>query len=308
METETQAQLPRGKIIPEYVFGFVILWFLVFILIFLAICRENYLLSQNTEVFSEIIETGITWVKRPNYEPRQGAAYLEEDLLKKGEKYFVDTPQIYSALVRAAAADMRDGRFGDKQLEILVGDLRTVYKDFTVKRSEILRKQGFYYFILLIIIVASYQAFVIISYLFLNTTPGVNGNEEKDYLLFVEGFYNAIDLCILAAVTSIFFDKDNLWVSAFIFFGYLLHMVYFGLFLLTIEDRRKSTVAAAYLLSILMPIVMAAVAIENRDYFFIALMMLLLCGIFGIVAVLFIKIIGGAPRLAPYTALTAQRN
>jgi len=65
-------------------------------------------------------------------------------------------------------------------------------------------------------------------------------------------------------------------------------------------------VAGVYLLSVLMPIVLAAIAIGSMQYFLIALAMLTFCGAFGILAVVSINIFGGVPRLRPYSALTAR--
>jgi hypothetical protein len=288
----------HSEIIPKQAIPFILLWLVVFILLYGAILIENYLLNEKTEAFSEVIKSGMTWTKRP-YAPQQGAEYLREDLLAQGKQYFGEIPSKYSALVNAAAADVRQGRFDEQEARTLANDLRNVFSEFEVNRNDILRKQGFYYYVVLLIVVALYQVIVIMVYRFL----GPSRNPEETSL--VEGLFNAIDLCILAAVTSIFFDRDNLLIDAVIFGAYIFHMVYFAVFLIGIKDGRVYAISFVYLLSVLMPIVMAAIAIESPQYLGIAISSLFLCMLVAVVSVLLIKMFGGLPRLAPYLQ-TAQ--
>lgn len=141
-------------------------------------------------------------------------------------------------------------------------------------------------------------------YYLLRTSP--KGPKRDTSVFFIEGAFNAIDLTILAGLTSIYFNQDligfwSILPNSLLFLCYLAHVTIFGVFIARTKDRETKAANAAYFSSLFMSLVVGAVGIESIPYLLIGICTILICVSIAMVIPNFPHI----GRLAPYLPATS---
>jgi hypothetical protein len=275
-------------------------WAAVFLLIALLIGMQRNELGNKADIFAGFVRSDVRWVLGTNVDHRLGAAHFRSELLGLAIQYFGNgkVPEHYIRLVDSVVDEIQTGTFTERSGAELASHIRAAYISYWESHNETLRKSGFYYFYLLILLVLTYQLFVNIVYSVLRTSAS---SDQDTSAFLAEGAFNAIDLTILAGLTSMYFDAEWLKLSALIFLSYLAHMLLFGTFLGMITDRRTKAALSAYFASVLMTVVMAAVGIESLQYLLTGMSTILLCVLIAYLTVRHIlPHVGGVGRFAPY--------
>jgi hypothetical protein len=287
------------------------LWVITFGLIFTIITVQDSNVTENADKLSNIIRRYVEQVQRNVDQVQRSSdvahiADFERNVTDLGEESFGrhEVPEQYYAYLRAAVRDIENRHFSRDRGLTFARDLRQVYLDHRRATNEVLRR-GLDSLYIFIYIVVMYQIIVTGIYLLLELSGPTKWN---DLTLFTEGAFNAIDLGILATVTAVYFDRDSKLINTVIFLSYAFHVLYFARFILVadrrgafIDNRRKFAAVATYLIALLMPMVMAAIHIESRQYFItgFSMIIILLVAAAPIIWILF----GKAPRLGPDSSL-----
>jgi cell division protein FtsW (lipid II flippase) len=197
--------------------------------------------------------------------------YFENDLLQCARQLFgsIHVPDAYRARIEQAANLVMTGQFTDNDVNKLKTDLTRIYTDQILIDRGLFRKvtHSLLYSIVLVLI---YQLVV-------NFVYGMIG-DSRQHRIIAEGAFNAVDLGILAGLTTIYFD-DEFWWSGIIFFAYFVHLVYLGAILSNplFHDRRMIATITAYISAVLMPILIAAVALDSWKYPAFGVGIILMC-------------------------------
>lgn len=216
--------------------------------------------TDDTQRLQTAFGSNLRWVLRSNIPPNKAATYFSSEGHSILRQYFEGAlPSRVEALLTNAQKRITEEHFSTENADTLLEDVSALFSQYHLSQNRLVSSYRDYFW-QLVVILCAYQLSV------LSLSHRMRARGLEDLRLAAEGFFNAVDLSLIAAFCTFFFQERNP-LTYILFVAYVYHMVLFGATLGIHTESKNSPVAfylaLTYTLCILVPIVISALVLKS---------------------------------------------